>query len=494
MACAAEAWTTSGVSLTLTDLTGTLSASSDEASWALTVYTTAFAVSVAVSHRLSIHLGNRRYLTLCALLYAAASIGCAVSTDLRAFLFCRALAGFAGGVFLVRTFVFLSHQFDAAARVLPSVFFAILYFGLGRVLSPLVSGWFADAVSWRLLFVPESLVMLAAAWTFYTYTEQHWTQGEEDVPFDYPGALLLAAGAICLQFVFSRGEIDAWFESSRLVWLLCVGLVANVLFAAWQFYPRNSHPLLRFSFLRNRSAFAAAALGFALGVLLGGSLYVVPQYLRGIEGHSALQTGVLLSVGGIAAVFVLLTFRYVVALMMRIGGAGVLAIALVAEVTSQLLFCHYFTPDTPDRFLLLPLALNGVFIALSVPTLGIVAFAQVDGREVSSARAMYYGFRQLGASFGVTLAALLVDRRMSHHSSRILDAIASRNQSLFSLASPAALALTVKRQSAVLSYADVFLLMAFVAVGTIPLVLLLPKPPATTPSPPTSASEMTAAG
>jgi MFS family permease len=62
LAAAAESWTASGISLTLTDLTGTLSASSDEASWALTVYSTAYAVSVVCAHRLSSLWGNRAYL------------------------------------------------------------------------------------------------------------------------------------------------------------------------------------------------------------------------------------------------------------------------------------------------------------------------------------------------------------------------------------------------------------------------------------------------
>jgi len=63
LASAAGTWTTSGVSLSLTDLTGTLSASSDEASWALTVYMSAFAVSIALSHRLSVRLGTAASIT-----------------------------------------------------------------------------------------------------------------------------------------------------------------------------------------------------------------------------------------------------------------------------------------------------------------------------------------------------------------------------------------------------------------------------------------------
>jgi hypothetical protein len=52
-----EQWTGSGLSVTLPDLTGTLGASADEASWAVTLYSSMFAVSVALTHRLSSILG-----------------------------------------------------------------------------------------------------------------------------------------------------------------------------------------------------------------------------------------------------------------------------------------------------------------------------------------------------------------------------------------------------------------------------------------------------
>src|ERR1700744_5568916 len=75
LATAAESWISSGVSLTLTDLSGTLNASSDEASWALTVYTTAYALGLLCAHRLSGLCGNKLYLSALAFFFARPSIG-----------------------------------------------------------------------------------------------------------------------------------------------------------------------------------------------------------------------------------------------------------------------------------------------------------------------------------------------------------------------------------------------------------------------------------
>ncbi len=478
MASAGETWTTSGVSLTLTDLTGTLSASSDEASWALTVYMSAFAISVALSHRLSLTFGNRRLLSACALLYALSSVGCAFSTDLRMFLLFRALAGFAGGVFLVRSFVFFTQQYAPPVRAKPLISYAIAYFLIGRLLSPIVCGWLADVASWRDLFVIETVLMLVASWLFYHYTADHWIEEDGHKSLDYAGIMLLVLGAVGVQTVLSRGEIDDWFGSPMLLAFFVAGVAGNCLFVFWQLSRWNRHPLLDLASLSNASARAGAVLGFGLGILLAGSLYVIPQYLRNIEGHSASQTGLLLSIGGGTAVVVLCCFRTVIGLLARLGGGSIIAFSLLVEIVSQLLFAHYLTPDTPDRYLWLPLALNGVFIALSVPTLGIVAFAEIKNDQTSNARAMYYGCRQLGASIGVTCAAVLIDRRMSLHSARLLDSFVGRDVSIIgrtaSLTSQT-LASAVRRQSSVLSYADVFYAMTLVALITLFFVPLLPS-------------------
>ncbi|MBB5060122.1 MFS family permease [Granulicella aggregans] len=199
LASAAETWTTSGVSLTLTDLTGTLSASSDQASWALTVYMAAFAVSIALSDRLSLKYGNRHFLTALSLSYAVASVGCALSTDLSTFLLFRAIAGFAGGAFLVRAFVFFTQQYEATVRPTPLVGYAIAYFFVGRFLSPVVCGWLADVASWRFLFGIPTILMLTAAWLFDRYGANHWAKEDSRKPLDSIGIGLLILGAICLQ-------------------------------------------------------------------------------------------------------------------------------------------------------------------------------------------------------------------------------------------------------------------------------------------------------
>ncbi|SEC33814.1 drug resistance transporter, EmrB/QacA subfamily [Terriglobus roseus] len=479
LATGMEQWTGNGLSVTLTDLTGALGASADEASWAVTVYSTAFAVSVALTHRLASYFGNRRLLSLACILYAVAALGCAASTDLALFLLCRVFQGFAGGVFLARTLVFITHQYPRSERPSSLRTYAGGFFVVGRIVAPIASGWFADAVSWRLLFLVTVPGMLVAAAILRRYAADHWRDDVEEHNPDLLGIGLLLVGAGALQAAMSRGEIDDWFGSNRIILLVSIGVAFNLLFAAWQCLPFNHRPLLNLHFLRDRGLMSASVLGIALGMQLAGGLYVLPQYLRRVESHSATQTGLLMSVAGLSAVAMLAIVPLLVKAAGHVGAKQIMAFALFVQMLAMGWLGYIVTGDTPDRQLWIPLLLHGIFIGISVPMLAIGAFARMEDSHASSARAIYYGARQLGASLGVTLVVVLIDRRAMLHSSRLIDGLFSRDLSTLGVTidstNAGRVAALVSRQALVLTFADVFNVMAALAAVMLLFLPLLPS-------------------
>jgi MFS transporter, DHA2 family, multidrug resistance protein len=491
LATGIEQWMGSGFSLVLTDLTGTLSATADEASWAVTVYTFAFFISVALSHRLASFFGNRRLLTFSCVLFAIASLGCAASQSLGAFLFFRLLLGFAGGPFMVRTLVFATQRIPKkqTVRLLGQVY-AVGIFSFGRIVAPVAAGWFADNLSWRILFLVNVPVMLLAAWLFHRYAAHHWHADVEDNPPDVPGILLLLAGTAAWQIVLSRGEIDDWFSSPLIFKLSIIAIAALTLLLVWQLLPANRHPLLHLSHIRHRGLFSAVVLGVALGMQLGGSLYVLPQYLRRVETHSALQTGQMLAVGGLSTVCIVAMSPALARLIGLLGSRLVLMIGLAAQMISMCMFANMLTSDTPDRLLWLPLLLNGTFMGFVLPAVALGALGGITADRVSNARAVYYAARQFGATLGITLAVILIDRREAFHSSRLLDSLYSRNLSMLggipdpsNVLAMKKMAAAVLRQSTVLTFADVFYAMAALAAVTLFLAPLIPALKSAQPQP-----------
>ncbi|MGI4828368.1 MAG: MFS transporter [Janthinobacterium lividum] len=482
LATGIEQWTGSGLNVALTDLTGALGSSADEASWAITIYGVAFAIAVTLSHRLASYFGNRRLLTASSALYALASLGCAASTSLGVFLCFRTFQGLAGGTFLVRTLVFITHRYARQKRAGILRIYGAGFFFIGRFAAPILAGWFADNMSWRFLFLFTVPVMALSGWFFHRYAAKHWNDEVETHTPDFLGIVLLVIGVAAAQVALSRGEIDGWFESSLIVTMASVAILGNLLFVVWQLVPMNRTPLLHLAFLRDRGLFSAAVLGIVLGMLLGGSLYVIPQYLRRVESHSAFQTGMLMSISGVTSIGVLLLTPTLARMIGKLGGKSVMIIALAAQMLSMGMLGHLLTDNTPDRDLWIPLLLNGIFVGIAVPTLALAAFARMAEHHSSSARAIYYGARQLGASLGVTLVVVLIDRRAAFHSSRLIDSLFSRNLAMLGItADPQTavgarkLAGMVFKQSLVLTYADVFYAMAALAAITLLFLPLLPS-------------------
>ena len=79
LATGMEFYTFDSVNLVLPDMTGTLGVSEDEASWLLTVYSSSLFFGVPISIWLAGHLGYKRFLIGSTILFAAASMGCAVN-------------------------------------------------------------------------------------------------------------------------------------------------------------------------------------------------------------------------------------------------------------------------------------------------------------------------------------------------------------------------------------------------------------------------------
>ena len=96
LATGMEFYTFESMNLVLPDITGTLGVSFDEASWLLTVYSCALFLGVPVSVWLAGHLGYKKFLLWTTVLFAAATVGAALSPTLNMMLIWRALAGIAG--------------------------------------------------------------------------------------------------------------------------------------------------------------------------------------------------------------------------------------------------------------------------------------------------------------------------------------------------------------------------------------------------------------
>jgi DHA2 family multidrug resistance protein len=495
LATGMEFYTFDSMNLVLADLTGTLGVSADEASWLLTVYSCTLFLGVPVSIWMAGHFGYKRFLLATIVAFAATSMGCALSPDLDSMLFWRALQGLAAAGLVVwwRASIYVLMPKPQRSPSLMRVS-TILY--LSSAAGLLASGYITDHANWRLIFLPNLLYAAGALWLIGRYFPALPAPSSDRlVATDWPGIALLAIALISLQIILNRGEIDDWFGSPSLRALALISTAALVLFVAWQSSAANRTPLLCLNLLRDRRVLSSALIGLLTGMILSGSVFVLPEFLRNLSSqtYSATQTGQILCVYALTAAAIR---PLMVGFIARVGQRKAIAVALVMLIASMMVFNRLLTTGTPGWYFALPLVLYACCLSPLLPAVGSGTVAKIEQNKLLDGVSLYMTFRQFGASLGVALLTILIAHRETLHSSRLFDHIQHDSPEPSAWLSSVGRTLTTHagytplegreaavrmlaehgaHQAATLAYADAFAFMA--AIGVLALCVLPIVPP-----------------
>jgi len=485
-----ELGTQTAVNIILVDMKGNVAASQDQISWVVVVYLAAFLAVLPLSGWLSSRFGHRNYLVVSLVLYAAGALGCFFSGTLAELLAARAVMGAGGGAFLVRSLVTIFRLHEGRRR-LPSLVTFATFIGSSRALVPVLFGVVTDSGRWNLAFLILVPVALLAAAILYLFVPAHLDLAPKPPPTDYLSTALAIVGLVAFQIAISRGEQDMWLQSSLIRWMFTVCVVCLGVFV-WRITRLdNPNPILNFRLLLGKPMLASGVgLALILGALLAAGLYVLPQYLRGIQDYSATQTSLFFCVDAFAFYIGIVCSALAAS---KVNLRLIVLVGLAMAACANLLFVYELVPDTPAFPLCAVLLIHGFSLGILGPGVTNLLLGRTSFRFLDFGMTIYFFFRQLGAAVGVAATVALIDIRETLHSSRLLDS-ANRlsrpvnnllgnltrllhNRSLPSnVAAAGAYQLfrgSIVQQTTLLAFIDLFWCFAFLAVAGILLVLML---------------------
>jgi MFS transporter, DHA2 family, multidrug resistance protein len=156
-----EFYTYDAVNLVLPDMAGSFGVSQDQASWFLTIYSSALLLGVPVSIWMAGYVGHLRYIIGSAVVFVIASLGCAAAATPETMLFWRAVLGFSGAGLTMwwraSVYLLVPRQNRSKSMMRISV---MLY--LATTAGLLFSGYATDNYGWRLIFLPNVIFVAAA--------------------------------------------------------------------------------------------------------------------------------------------------------------------------------------------------------------------------------------------------------------------------------------------------------------------------------------------
>jgi MFS transporter, DHA2 family, multidrug resistance protein len=490
-----EVLDTTIANVVLNYIAGDLGVSQDEASWVVTTYLVANAVSLTASSYLVQRLGRKPFFLACLALFTMSSVLCGFAQNLDQLLLFRLLQGLAGGGMVPVSQSILADSFPPEKRAQGFALFGIAVV-VAPVVGPTLGGWLADNFSWQWCFEingPVGIATIALIATFFHESDAAVAERrrfrQQGIRFDFVGFVLIATFLGALEIALDRGLEDDWFASPFIVAVVAISAVAFVLMIPWELSRRN--PVVDMRIVGTRQFGSAFIVMLATGAILLATTQFLPQLVQQQFGYTATWAGLVLSPGGI-----------VTAIMMPVVGvlsAKVQPRTLIAIGAAMCAFAMYdmtrITGDTDFWFF----AVSRVYLGVALPLIFLpVITASYDGipaNKTDLASALMNAARNTGGSIGISLANNVLAHREQFHQSRLVElansATVPYQQTLekvtnYFVAQGASLAHAqqqaiawigqqVQTQASYLAYIDVFWVLTLISLAAVPLALILRK-------------------
>jgi DHA2 family multidrug resistance protein len=484
-----EVLDTSVANVALPHISGNLSATNEEATWVLTSYLVSNAIVLPATNWLSRYFGRKRFLIACIVIFTLASALCGAATSLSMLIFARVLQGAGGGALQPIAQSVLLESFPPEKRGQ-----AMAVYGLGIVVAPIIGptlgGWITDNYSWRWIFYINVPVGALAIFMANAFVEDPpYMRAQKPGRIDYIGFGLMALGLASLQLVLDMGQQEDWFESAFIFRATVVGVAAIVAFVVWEL--RSDEPIVNLRVLKNRNFAIGTILITVMGVVLYGSIALLPLFLQTLMGYPATASGMAVSPRGFGSI---LSMLIVGRLVGRVDGRWLImfGFAVLAYSTYMLAGLNL---DIAMSNVVWPNIISGCAMGFIFVPLTTMAMGTLPNEQVGNASGVYNLMRNTGGSIGIAAVTTMLARGAQAHQSAIASHLTPYDpvfqERLRQIAAAIGLrgggtggamqqALAsvygvVLRQSMLMSFIDNFRLLSFMCLLCVPAALLFKK-------------------
>jgi DHA2 family multidrug resistance protein len=487
-----EVLDTTITNVALPHIAGNLSASADESTWVLTSYLVSNAIVLPLGGWFSSLFGRKQFYLACVILFTTASFLCGLAPNIELLVFYRILQGAGGGALQPIAQSILIESFPKEKRGMAMAMYGFCVI-VAPIIGPTLGGWITDNYSWRwVFFINIPIGMLAVLLGMLLVHNPPYLVRKkvgQNFKIDYIGLGLIAVGLGALQILLDKGEREAWFDSHFIVTLSVISVACLVSAVFWEL--RQKDPIVKLTILKDRNFAISAFFMFVLGFILYASTALLPMFLQNLLGYSALDSGQVLSPGGI---IVMISMPLVGLLISRVQAKWLIIVGLVFGAIGLFMSVGFTMQISYSNAVWSRNVMSAGLGFLFIP-INTVAYYYIAKADTDNASGLINLARNLGGSFGISLSITLLSQRMQFHQSRLVEHVTETTpayQQYFAniqamlvqqgtdIATATIKAKTliyglVQQQATMLAYIDVFWVFGWMFLLIIPLVFLMKK-------------------
>jgi EmrB/QacA subfamily drug resistance transporter len=394
------------LSAALPDIASNLSAEVADQAWVIHVYSLALIFALPLAGPVADRFGRRRLFIGGIVVFALASVMCAMANTLFSLLAWRVFQGVSGAALTAASGALLATAYPSSRRAWAFGLYGTVV-GASMVAGPPLGAFIAATTSWPWIFwinVPICAVLLLLTWRIAS----DQTSAKAHTPLDWagPAALAVFVGSLAMLMLMGQGSR----ESDNLTHWIALGacMVALVFFIVVE--RRHVAPAFDFA-LFGSSRFVAMCLVPIAGSMGFWSLLVhLPQMARGPMALSPAETGLLMTALTIP-MFLLPSVGAIVAtkLPARWYFTGGLVVVGGADLLLALAAIDLATP-TARWMVMGALLIGGAGCAMFNAQITAAAVSAVPPDRAATAAAISVTMRQIGFAFGIALIGALLQR------------------------------------------------------------------------------------
>ena len=473
-----QVFDTSIVTIALRQMQGELSATQDQISWVITSYLVTLSVMTPLWGVLGTTFGRKPLILLSIVGFTICAMLSGLSNSLEEIMVWRACQGVFGAALLPLAMSWLLSLYPREDYGI-----AMSYWGVGMmfgpVFGPTIGGYVVEYQSWRWAFylnVPLGILAFCMVAFFVPEVGRRLAR-----KFNYFGFVTLGISIVALQLILDRGQRLDWFQSPVIIAMTLIGLASF-----WMFMVNamtSDQPFVDTAIFSDRNYLGGTVLRTLFGVLLFGSLVLLPPFVQEIGGYTVLDSGLFLAPRGAGT---MLASFFAIHLIRRFDPRKVMGVAM-ATIALTMWQLSTFTEDIDRATLVVNNFIQGLAFGIFVLPLNSVAFTTMPAEQRDAGTAFYALLNNIGRGFGVAIFSTYLAYASQTYKAGLAEAVRPDNGILRHLKLPsvwgfndliglAALDRAIGRQAKLLAYISDFQLLAIVIAACIPVLFLMSNP------------------
>ncbi len=370
--------------------------------WIISAYLLTGTAATPIFGKLSDIYGRRQLLRPALVVFALASLGCAMAGNFWQIVAFRAVQGIGGAGLMTIAQTAIADVAPPRERGRYQIYMSGMW-GIASIAGPMAGGVLTDSVSWRGIFW-INLPLCALAWVMSSRALRvlpPHSGGQQKI--DYLGAALLVGAVTAWLLLASSGGQDFAWASGITLLLVLAGVVFTAL-TAWVEH-RAASPMLPTNLFTNGTVLGGLLLSATNSLCTFGASLLLPLYFQYIRHTSAAYSGLFTTPFLLA--FVVMSYAggkisraigrtkppMLVALAMCVLGLALLA---TMGAHTLVILCEIYS------------VILGGGIGLVQPNITVAIQNAAERRDVGIATGCMLLFRAIGGAFGATLAAVML--------------------------------------------------------------------------------------